>query len=161
MQNISNHGLAIPSPPKPSQAACLPQEIAKIALDSSLNDNGCSFQKRLVFAGEVTIFPGKATASKQGRIFQNRKIYIQESLSSFYPGILPMKFHPEKNHLGTSPSNFTQLPTCRDTGTVSVPPGDFRLGSRGPTRPRSWVRTPLRSTTMDHDQLLVAEPKPH
>ena len=146
VQNISNHGFAIPSPTKPSQAACLPQEIAKIALDSSLNGNGCSFQKRLVFAGEVTIFPGKATASTQGRIIQNRKIW-NHSLH-FTLGFYQWKFHEKSHHLSTSPWNFTQLP-CRDTGTVSVPPGDFRLGSRGPTRPRSWVRTPLRSTTMD------------
>ena len=89
-----------------------------------------------------------------------RSIYRNHYLH-FTLGFYQWNFTLKKNHLGTSPSNFTQLPTCRDTGTVSVPPGDFRLGSRGPTRPRSWVRTPLRSTTMDHDQLLVAEPKPH
>jgi hypothetical protein len=51
----------------------------------------------LVFAGEVTIFPGKATASKQVGFFK-----IEGIILFILPGILPMKFHPEK----TSPRHF-------------------------------------------------------
>ena len=65
----------------------------------------------MVFAGEVTIFPGEVPPTKQGPIFQNRNIYTR--IIRF---ILPWNFtesHPFTNSLGRDRDPMGFRPTSQ------------------------------------------------